>query len=1189
MKMRASLSKVLLFGVPILCVAAIVSFIFASHNGKTALRGATAGKSLLAKNGNIKPASANRDPKWAEAYGKLPMGFEENKGQTNSEVRFLAHGQGYQLFLTAQETVLEARGSKPLDFSPRHRAESSKKLRALKRKAPTSVVRMQLAGANTHPQIMGLNQLPGKTDYFIGGDSKKWQTGVPSYARVKYTGVYPGVDLVFYGNQRRLEYDYVIAPGANPNAIALDITGARKLRIDAQGNLEMSVEGGDIELQKPVAYQEMNGQRQLIASNYTVSGDHRVSFSLGNYDRSQPLVVDPVLNYSTYLGGSAIGDVAYGIAVDGAGDAYLAGLTYSPTFPTTSANAFDSTPTAAATTIGAVFVTELNPTGSAELYSTYLGGSGGEFAFGVAVDTSSPTNVYVTGQTLSDDYPTTANAYIPTVSGNAGSGFISKINPSVSGTGSLVYSSYVAGTNGDYGNAIAVDSSQNAFITGITFSDGISTTGAYQTAPTDSTDGNAFLTEIATSSSGGASLVYSTYLGGTGANAANLNYADQGFGVAVGSGKAYIVGSTASTDFPTVNGYQTSPATGNVLGTVFVSEIDPTQTGAAGLVYSTYLSGEVFDDGFAIALGQNGVVYATGTTKSTLFPITSGAFQTTEFGAGAGSDTAFVTLIDTTQTGTASLKYSTYLGGDNGDEGQGIQVDSAGNAYVAGATGSIGGNIPAFPVTPGALQTTSTNTEGVAFVSELSPNGSGSADLVYSTIFGGSGTNATPDRAFGIALDSANNAYIAGEVSSTDFPVYATPPNSPFQSTLTGSDAASITSGFAAELTLTPTVVVTPTTLAFGTVLEGNTSAAQTVTITNNTGTVVPYTLTNQTGNTGDFAAVPGGTAPCGATLAANNTPCTISVTFTPSTAAAETTNLVVGYTPYGIASSQTVVLTGTGSSTAFTVSPTTFTFPTPQLAGTTSAPTTITITNANNTTLAFTTNSTDTNDFTIQPGGTTPCSPSAGIPANSSCTFTATLNPASGDTGTLTTTFSVTANATTLTDVLIGTGQDFQLTPPSPASVSVAPGGTGSLTVTATFLGGFTGPVTLSCSGSIPQGSCTVPGMVSASGSSSVTVPITVTLTTKGSSMAPPASLKTPPISRRQVMLIGFAILLLFTVPFARQRRAKLGLVGALVMIVGLAACSGSSGTPAGAYNLTITGTSNGVTRTAAITLNVT
>ena len=1178
MKMRASLAKIMIFGMAAVCATAIVLLI-ASHNGKFASRQASAGKSILAANQAARTTSAKVDPKWAEAYGKLPMSFEENRGQTSSNVRFISRGQGYELFLTPEEAVLELRDSKPLDLSPRKRTASLKALRAARQKTKTSVIRMRLAGANSKTEMAGLSQLPGRTNYFIGSDSKHWRMDLPSYARVKYSGIYPGIDLVFYGNRRQLEYDYVVSPGADPKAIALDVTGARKLRINTRGNLAMTVPGGEVELQKPIVYQEVNGERREIAANYALSGDHRVNFAVADYDRSKPLIVDPVLNYSTYLGGSDFGDEALGIAVDPvSGDAYVVGVTSSSTFPTTSANAYASAAPGGTTSIGAVFVTELNSTGTAELYSTYLGGSVGEFGFGIALD--GVGNAYVTGLTLSTDYPTTASAYIAAPATNPfGSGFISVINTSQSGVSSLVYSSYLGGTNGDYGNSIAADSTQNAYVTGITYSPSISTTGAYQTTAPDGTDGNAFLTRIDTTKSGSASLIYSTYLGGTGANAANLLYADQGWGIAAGSSKAYIVGTTSSTDFPTVNGYQTNPNGGNTAGTIFVSEIDTTQTGPTSLAYSTYLSGEALDEGYAIALGQNGVAYITGSTDSLQFPITNGAFQTTGYASGV----AYVSLIDTTQSGASSLKYSTFLGGNDSDSGQGIQVDSAGNAYVAGATDSLTppNTIPngAFPLTPGALQTNSSNTEGTAFVSEISPNGAGAADLVYSTLFGGSGDNSIPDRAFGIALDSANNAYIGGQTASTDFPAYPNP--GAFQTSLTGSDGSSIASAFVAKLTLTPTVVVSPTTLSFGTVLDGTTSAAQTVTITNNTGAVVPYTLTLLGGNAADFAAVPGGGTPCGVgSLAASATPCTISVTFSPTVNGAESSNLFVGYTTFGITSSQVVTLTGTGTNLALNVSPGVLTFA-GQLVTTTSAAQSIIVTNSSVSDGAVSlTNSTDFS-YTVLAGSPVNCTV-ATTPANTTCTYSVTFNPASGDIGALASTFAVTAGANTQTATLNGTGWDFNFSP-STQTVSTAPGGTSNPTVTANFLGGFVGPVTLSCTGSIPKGSCTVPASISAPGT------VTVAIATAGSSAAPPSSFRFPPISRRQVVLIGFSVLLLFTLPFARRRRSKVGLVGALVMIIGLTACSGSSGTPPGAYQLTISGTSNGVTRTATITLNVT
>lgn len=1185
MKMRASLSNVVVCCTAAVCITAIVQ-LFPSLNGKFATLQANSTKSLLSTKRAVPPASTKLDSKWNEAYGRLPMGFQENEGQTDPAVRFLSHGQGYELFLTPQEAVLALRRS-PASVLTSGRSVAALKSRSAKNwaRTTTSVLRMQMFGANPDAQVTGLNELPGKTDYFLGNNREGWRTNVPSYARVKYSGVYPGVDLVFYGNQRSLEYDFIVAPGADPKAIALNIAGAKKLSIDAHGNLVVSAAAGAIELKKPVVYQEVDGQRREIAANYSLSGSHRVNFAVASYDRSKPLILDPVLNYSTYLGGSSVGDFASGIAIDAAGDAYVTGQTFSTTFPLSGGTIGYNTnsPDAGVATNGAVFVSELDPTGSTELYFSYLGGTGagegGEVGNGIAVDT---TGVYITGQTFSSNFPT-VNGYITSApSGNPGSAFLAKLNPAVTGSPSLVYSTYVGGPNGDSGHAIAIDSSQNAYITGVTFSSNISTTGAFLSSPPDSTDGNAFLTRIDTTQAG-ASPVYSTYLGGSGANAGGLGFADIGLGIAVASGNAYISGATASTNFPvttqtanTTAAFQSTPNTSNVLGTVFVSEINTNSGAAAQLVYSTYLGGEGQDIGYAIGLGPNNVAYVTGSTTSLQFPTAASSGSSTPFQTtGNAAGVVFVSLLDATKNGASSLTYSTYLGGNFGDIGFGIKADSAGNAYVAGSTDSIGSGIK-FPLTPGALQTTSTNTQGNAFVTEISPLGNGAADLMYSTLLGGSGNGTFPDEANGIALDSTNNAYIAGQTASTDFPVFPNP--GAFQTTLPGGTI----SAFVAKLTLVPTVVVTPTTLSFGTVLEGTTSAAQTVTITNNTGTVVPLTLSLTGNNPGDFAAAGGGAAPCGANLAANNTPCTVSVTFTPSAIVngAESANLVVGYTTYGIVNSQTVTLTGTGSNTALTVAPGVITF-TGQLVTTTSATQPVTVTNSSASSGAVSLTNTTDFSYTVAAADPAGCTLTA-TPANTTCVYNVAFNPAAGDTGALTSTFAVTAGGSTQTATLNGTGWDFNFTP-STQSVSVAPGGTASPTVTATFLGGFTGPVTLSCSGSIPQGSCTVPASVSASG------PVTVTLTTKGSSMVPPASLKTPPISRRQVMLIGFAILLLFTVPFARRRRARLGLVGALVMIVGLAACSGSSGTPAGAYNLTVTGTSNGVTRTAAITLNVT
>ena len=351
--------------------------------GKHAVAGKA--KSVTEAAGRLAKAGAvTKSPRWAEAYGKLPLSFEQNQGQTASEVRYVSHGSGYELFLTPQEAVLALRSQQHSDLSPLHRTASIRAMRKTRKAGQFTTVRMQLEGANPNPNIAGMDRLPARVNYFIGNDPKKWHTEVPAFARVKYAEVYPGVDLVFYGNQRRLEYDFIVAPGADPKAIQLKIVGAHKMRVNSHGDLILSVADGEVELQKPLIYQKVGGERREIAGNYTVDRFHRVSFSVPSYDHSSPLILDPVLNYSTYLGGTA-GDTGYAIAVDGSGDAYIAGQTMSTDFPAGANGAVTAAP---ATNLGASFVAELDPTGANLLYSTYLAGSttnNGESAFALAV------------------------------------------------------------------------------------------------------------------------------------------------------------------------------------------------------------------------------------------------------------------------------------------------------------------------------------------------------------------------------------------------------------------------------------------------------------------------------------------------------------------------------------------------------------------------------------------------------------------------------------------------------------------------------------------------------------------------------------------------------------------------------------------------------------------------------------
>src|SRR5260370_13420249 len=375
---------------------------------------AGAGLSAVAAGQASKISATKDDAEWSEAYGKLPLSFEENQGQTAREVRYLSHGSGYELFLTPQEAVLALQPNVPHDLSPLHRTATLPAVRKVRRAGQVTAIRMRLEGANPDAQIAGMDQHPGRANYFIGNDPKNWHTDVPSYSRVRYAGVYPGVDLIFYGNQRQLEYDFVVAPGADTKAIALNIDGARQMRINAHGDLVLSVAGGEVKLLKPVVYQNVEGERRKIACRYAIGGDDRVTFAVGAYNPNEPLILDPVLNYSTYLGGSGTENnpLFAGLGLDNIGNAFVAGQTTSIDFPPGTNGAGISAPNPNS---GAVYVAELDSPGTKLLYSTYLWvgttTTAAASASRIARDTAG--KVYVTGVTFAIDFPTTNNAVKP--------------------------------------------------------------------------------------------------------------------------------------------------------------------------------------------------------------------------------------------------------------------------------------------------------------------------------------------------------------------------------------------------------------------------------------------------------------------------------------------------------------------------------------------------------------------------------------------------------------------------------------------------------------------------------------------------------------------------------------------------------------------------------------------------------
>ncbi len=661
-----------------------------------------------------------------ESYAALPLHFEPNQGQTDPSVKFLSRGDGYTLFLTGTEAVLA--------FNQETTAEETN--------AQTSgrtVLRMQLVGTGTTQNVEGHSQLPGVSNYFVGKDPQNWQTAIPRYASVQYSQVYPGVDLLYYGNQGQLEYDFLVAPGADPAAIQLRFEGADKIDVAPGGDLLLDLAGRSLRLSDPIAYQEINNARQAVDAAYVLTASRQVGFQLGAYDPSLPLVIDPVLAYSSYLGGSA-GDYGNGIAVDSAGNAYVVGQAGSTNFPTT----VGSLQPAISGNLGYTdaFVTKINAAGNAIVYSTYLGGSGPDVALGVAVDGTG--SAYVIGEEQSSNFPSTAGAFqTPQFDWDM---FVVKLNPTGSG---LTYASHFGSEGADHGLAIALDSAGNAYTTGWTTLPGPSRSFPVVNAFQPNYGGGNNDAFVAKLNASGSALVYSTYLGG---GTTLLNSTDDwGQGIAVDSaGSAYVIGATYSPDFPFTAGAFNTPRNGL---DVFVTKFSPS---GSSLAYSARIGGGGRDNGLGIAVDGSGNAYLTGYTESQdSYPVTAGAFQRT------GSFDAFVTKLNPQGSG---LVYSTYLGGAaDVDRGWGIKVDAAGNAYVVGDTKSSD-----FP-TANAIQPTYGGGLGDAFVSKLSPTG---ASLVYSTFLGGNLT----DEGRGIALDSSASAYVTGMTSSFQFPV-----SSPFQ------------------------------------------------------------------------------------------------------------------------------------------------------------------------------------------------------------------------------------------------------------------------------------------------------------------------------------------------------------------------------------------------------------------------
>jgi hypothetical protein len=1144
---------------------------------------------------------------------------------------------------------------------------------------------MHLVNANPSAPVVGVEELPAKTNYFIGNVPARWHANVPNFAKVKYEGVYPGVDLVFYGNQRQLEYDFVLAPGADLTNIRLAIdNGASKLenrnsklenqeRIDAEGNLVIPTGGGEVVFHKPVVYQEQpsvvsrqlsvevkdphavdslgspvgrhsggDGQlttdnglmtavnrqssienRRFLGGRYVLSADGTVRFDVAGFDRSKALIIDPALSYSTYLGGHN-DDFAYGIAVDGAGSAYVVGQTLSVNFPVSTpyqsvCRGCSNTPPKTS-----AFVTKFSQAGTTLVYSTYLGGSFGDSAAAVAVDSAGA--VYVVGKTSSNNFPFTPGAFQTSCSSCTTNGtsdaFVTKLSPD---GGSLQYSTFLGGEQADNATGVAVDASGNAYVTGITLSDKfpMSANAFQSTCGGSGSSGcggksDAFVTVLKPD---GTALVYSTFLGGSAT--------DEGHAIAVdSSGNAYVTGQTQSGDFPYLNGYS-SVFKGRQ--NAFVTKFD--STGALGTTgtYSTYLGGTGNDQGNGIAVDSSGEAYVTGFTNSGDFPT-----QNPLINKPSGSQSAFVTKLGSTGS---TLVFSTYLGGSGSDSGAGIALDSAGNCYVTGFAGSSN-----FPVINASnIQSTFAPSQD-AFMTKIDSTGT---VAIVSTYLGGFGVNAGN----AIAVDSSGNAYVAGQTTSNSFPTV-----SAYQTKYGGGNDA-----FVAELSglALPSITANPTRLSFGNQAVGTTSAELTVTLTNFGD--APLNFTAPITASAPFAVTTDVTTTCSTTSPlAPSSSCTVGVTFTPTASGGITGSIT--FTDNEASSPQQLSLSGNGTvplvqlTTSSGIPASTLNFGS-QGIGTTSPAQIVILTNIGSAPLTI--NSVMVSDnFSL---GQNQCGSSLAV--QQSCQITVTFTPASS--GTLNGSLTISDNAANSPQLVALTGNGviaFTLSTPKQsltvdrgtprvtftisagtlygfkASIfltcanlvlatcsfnpsSITPGFSSTLTVdhltsdpssTINFLAegtngdqvlalplqiliptfgiavsptsetatagqsatyvlsvvpanNFTQPITFSCLNVPTSMSCTVtPSTFSPNGVDTAALTVTVT-TTARSSAGPRAGPKitTPPLAQppwTHWLLWLMALMMLSTVAAARRRRAHLGFALSALFVLLWAACNVSS-----------------------------
>ena len=1188
----------------------------------------------------------------AYANYSSPIIFEANRGQTDAQVRFLARGKGYKAFLTSGAMVLSLRPSQ---------AQKAQTPAATAGPHPSASTTLQfkLLGAAQNPAIVAEGLLPGKINYFIGRDPAKWHTGVPTYSRIRYKNVYPGIDLVYYGSHQQLEYDFAISPGADPNQIQFELTGATQTTLDAEGNLVLQTGGGELHFQSPVIYQESGGVRLPVSGTYVMNDSTHIAFHVSQYDPGKPMVIDPVLIYSTYLGGSG-NDEPSGIAVDNAGSVYVAGYTDSTDFPLAAPGSLPAGNTH-------VFVAKLDPAGSNLIYADYIGGNNEDYGYALVLDGAN--EVYVTGSTASSDFPL-VNPYQSTYPGSF-NGFLTRISADGS---SLLYSTYFGGNGSDLPASIAIDSLGSVLIAGNTSSTNFPVANAYQATAQPNQDGifgnYGFLTKF---SPDGSYLAYSTYFAGN----TNVAYNCGGTpcwtspfsainSIAVDTnGNAYAAGTTNTYNFPTTQSaylatdstQQTNPVVG------FVSKFSDSGT----LDYSTYFyeSSAALTEADAIAVDTSGSAYVTGIAFSDgTFPVTSTTICNPAVSQFA-CDYAFVTKFDPTGS---TLAYSTFLGPNNNATPRAIALDSNDDAYV--------------------LSSTSSNSFGI--VNGIEPYSNGSDLLLveidplattqlFATYLGAS----VDEFAAGIALDSNGNIYIAGSTDSIDLPTT----QGSFQNVLGGETDAFV---MKIEPSSAPSVSLSPSSLQYAAESVGASSPTQTVLLRNMGSS--PLAISSITPN-GDFAE----SDTCGTSVPAAGS-CSFSVTFTPTTAGTRSGSIVIQDNAAG--APHVINLNGVGNGPLAVFTPQSLTFPTQSL-GTASTAQVVTLSNPGNQTLnvtsiqvtgdfaqvnicpsTLTASSSCTINVTFTPTalgtrtgtltvsdnaqgspqtanltGSGPAPPApvvafapvnlafpaqpvktpstaqvvtlsntgsatldlsaiqitgdfaqanncpSTLAANSSCTINVTFTPTASGTRTGSLTVSDNAQGSPQMVNITGAGADFNLAG-SPNSDTVQPGSAASYKLTVSSIGGsFASTVKLTCSGLPAQASCTLSPAAVTPGANNATSTLSISTTATVAEAAPGGSRRSPIYAvwiQSQVLGL-FGILLMASKSRNKKTRSRMlaaFLTMALILMTGCAGGTGiaptpqtptpQTGTAAGTYAVTVTGTSGNLQHSLPVTLVV-